>query len=34
MNQSEYLKLLKLARTAIEEYKNWGEDELVADNSV
>ena len=33
MNQSEYLKLLKLARTAIEEYKNWGEDELVADNS-
>lgn len=34
MNQLEYLKLLKLARTAIEEYKNWGEDELVADNSV
>jgi DNA polymerase len=34
MNQLEYLKLLKLARTAIEEYKNWGEDELVADKSV
>jgi len=34
MNQSEYLKLLRLARTAIEEYKNWGEEELVIDESM
>ncbi len=34
MNQSEYIKLLKLVRTSIEEYKNWGEDELVLDNSM
>ena len=34
MNQSEYIKLLRLARTAIEEYKNWGEDELVSDKSM
>ena len=34
MNQSEYLKLLRLARTAIEEYKNWGEEELVSDKSM
>ena len=34
MNQSEYIKLLRLARTAIEEYKNWGEDELVLDKSM
>ena len=34
MNQSEYLKLLRLARTAIEEYKNWGEDELVLDKTM
>lgn len=34
MNQSEYLKLLRLARTAIDEYKNWGEDELIIDESM
>ena len=34
MNQSEYIKLLRLARTAIEEYKNWGEEELVIDKSM
>ncbi len=34
MNQSEYIKLLRLARTAIEEYKNWGEEELVLDKSL
>lgn len=34
MNQSEYLKLLRLARTAIEEYKNWGEEELVLDETM
>lgn len=34
MNQSDYLKLLRLARTAIEEYKNWGEEELVLDKSM
>lgn len=34
MNQLEYLKLLKLARTALEEYKNWDEEELVIDNSM
>lgn len=34
MNQSEYLKLLRLVRTAIEEYKNWGEEELVIDRSM
>ena len=34
MNQSEYIKLLRLVRTAIEEYKNWGEDELVLDKSM
>lgn len=34
MNQSDYLKLLRLARTAIEEYKNWGEEELVLDESM
>ena len=34
MNQSEYIKILKLARTAIEEYKNWGEEELVVDKAV
>ena len=34
MNQSEYLKLLRLVRTAIEEYKNWGEEELVLDKSM
>ena len=34
MNQSEYLKLLRLVRTAIEEYKNWDEDELVIDKSM
>ncbi len=34
MNQSEYIKLLKLARTAIEEYKNWGEEELVLDKTI
>ena len=34
MNQSEYIKLLRLVRTSIEEYKNWGEDELVLDKSI
>ena len=34
MNQSEYIKLLRLARTAIEEYKNWGEEELVLDKTM
>ncbi len=34
MKQSEYIKLLKLAKTAIEEYKNWGEDELVLDKTM
>lgn len=34
MNQSEYIKLLRLVRTSIEEYKNWGEEELVLDKSV
>ena len=34
MNQSEYLKLLRLVRTAIEEYKNWGEEELVLDETM
>lgn len=34
MNQSEYIKLLRLVRTSIEEYKNWGEEELVLDNSM
>ncbi len=28
MKQSEYLKVLKLAKRSLEEYKNWGEDEL------
>ncbi|MCR4663679.1 MAG: uracil-DNA glycosylase [Endomicrobiaceae bacterium] len=31
MKQSEYIKLLRLVRTSIEEYKNWGEEELVLD---
>lgn len=34
MNQLEYIKLLKLARTAIEEYRNWEEEELVTDKSM
>ena len=34
MNQSEYIKILRLARTAIQEYKNWGEDEIVLDKSM
>ena len=34
MKQSDYLKLLRLVRTAIDEYKNWGEDELVLDKSM
>lgn len=34
MNQSDYLKLLRLVRTALEEYKNWGEEELVLDGSM
>ena len=34
MNQSEYIKLLRLVRTSIEEYKNWGEEELVLDNTM
>jgi len=28
MNQSDYLKTLKLAKRTLEEYENWGEDEL------
>lgn len=31
MNQSQYLKIIKLAKTAINEYKNWGEEEIVTD---
>ena len=34
MNRSEYLKLLRLVRTSIEEYKNWGEEELVLDKTL
>lgn len=34
MNRSEYLKLLRLVRTAVDEYKNWGEEELVLDKSM
>ena len=34
MKQSEYIKLLRLVRTSIEEYKNWGEEELVLDKSM
>jgi DNA polymerase len=28
VKQSEYLKILKLVRTALEEYNNWGENEI------
>lgn len=28
MKRSEYLKILKLAKRSLEEYKNWGEDEV------
>lgn len=28
MKQSEYLKTLKLAKRSLQEYKNWGEDEI------
>lgn len=28
MKQSEYLKILKLAKRTLEEYQNWGEDEV------
>lgn len=34
MNQSEYLKIIKLAKTAINEYKNWGEEEIVTEQVV
>lgn len=34
MNQSEYLKIVKLAKTALNEYKNWGEDEIVTEQLV
>jgi len=28
MKQSQYLKILKLAKSSLEEYRNWGEDEV------
>ncbi|MDR1926637.1 MAG: uracil-DNA glycosylase [Endomicrobium sp.] len=34
MKQSEYLKILKLVRTSLEEYNNWGENEVYKASSV
>ncbi len=34
MNQSEYLKIIKLAKTAVSEYRNWGEDEIVTEQII
>ena len=31
MKQSEYLKVLKLAKRTLQEYKNWGEEEVSKD---
>ncbi len=31
MNQSQYLKIIKLAKTAVKEHENWGETEIVTD---
>ncbi|MDR0820092.1 MAG: uracil-DNA glycosylase [Endomicrobium sp.] len=34
MKQSEYLKILNLAKKSLEEYKNWGENEIYKALSV
>ena len=34
MKQSEYSKIIKLAKRSLEEYQNWGEDEIYKEPSV